>query len=85
MLYVVEPDEKDRPVPTTTVGPSTWWPTTSTTPWWTSSSTTTHKPITENPDDDTKLKECNGRTFAPHESDCNKYYMCQFGVLREQR
>ena len=26
-------------------------------------------------------KECAGDTFQAHESDCNKYYICQYGQL----
>ncbi|XP_017486088.1 PREDICTED: probable chitinase 3 [Rhagoletis zephyria] len=32
-----------------------------------------------------ETKPCNGRNFAPHERDCNKYYICQFEKLIEQR
>lgn len=27
---------------------------------------------------------CGGKIFAPHPSDCHKYYLCQFGVPTEQ-
>lgn len=30
-------------------------------------------------------KDCQNRNYAPHESDCNKYYICQHGTLLEQR
>ncbi|XP_075149513.1 chitinase 10 [Haematobia irritans] len=29
--------------------------------------------------------ECYGRNYAPHERDCNKYYICQYGELVEQK
>lgn len=32
-----------------------------------------------------EVKPCNGRNFVPHERDCNKYYICQFEKLIEQR
>ncbi|XP_067620317.1 probable chitinase 10 [Eurosta solidaginis] len=32
-----------------------------------------------------ELKPCNNRNFVPHEKDCNKYYVCQFDKLIEQR
>ncbi|XP_005191759.1 probable chitinase 10 [Musca domestica] len=32
-----------------------------------------------------KPKECAGRNYAPHERDCNKYYICQYGELVEQK
>lgn len=28
---------------------------------------------------------CDGRAFASHERDCNKYYICQYAKLVEQR
>lgn len=31
------------------------------------------------------LKNCQNRNFAPHESDCNKFYICQHGTFLEQR
>ncbi|XP_037807480.1 probable chitinase 10 [Lucilia sericata] len=31
------------------------------------------------------IKECLGRNYAPHERDCNKYYICQYGELVEQK
>jgi hypothetical protein len=27
---------------------------------------------------------CEGKIFAPHSSDCHKYYLCHFGVPTEQ-
>lgn len=29
--------------------------------------------------------DCAGRNYAPHEKDCNKYYICQYGELVEQK
>ena len=29
--------------------------------------------------------ECGGKDYAPHEKDCNKYYICQYGELVEQK
>lgn len=29
--------------------------------------------------------DCSGRNYAAHERDCNKYYICQYGELIEQR
>lgn len=29
--------------------------------------------------------DCNGRNYAAHDRDCNKYYICQYGELIEQR
>ncbi|KAM7354055.1 chitinase 10 [Cochliomyia hominivorax] len=30
-------------------------------------------------------KECLGKNYAPHEKDCNKYYICQYGEFVEQK
>ncbi|XP_030240858.1 probable chitinase 10 [Drosophila navojoa] len=29
--------------------------------------------------------DCGGRNYAPHDRDCNKYYICQYGEFIEQR
>lgn len=33
----------------------------------------------------TLSRNCQNRDFAAHETDCNKYYICQHGILLEQR
>ncbi|XP_037913621.1 probable chitinase 10 [Hermetia illucens] len=76
---------------------TTVWPYT-TQPTWQYTQSTTPRPIyttprpTYTPPPYSDIHEtgpvgqsCNGKVFAPHPTDCNKYYICQFDILAEQR
>ncbi|XP_055600306.1 probable chitinase 10 [Uranotaenia lowii] len=91
--------DEQRPTSTTTRRPTetTERPTTTmhkrTTKATKRTTTTTPRPAyTEPPtyqeviDNTEEKKSCtDGRLFIPHKSDCNKYYICQYGKLYEQR
>lgn len=39
----------------------------------------------EEPASDIEKTCSEGRLFMPHETDCNKYYQCDHGMVHEQR